>query len=210
MDQRAPLPVARTVLVTPLVLALASVGHLAGGGILPSRIVLIGLGVGVLGPVAWAVRRRLTLGRLLVLLGATQLVLHEGFLRFAVAPVCAPVTGHRGPHHGVGAVSACPGGTGLETSHHVATGQGVAMLIGHLLAVLATAVVLTQVETAVWLVREWLRPLLCPARPTRLLPVAPQLWAPAAERPGLVWRGLRRDRVRGPPTAGVLRMDSRA
>lgn len=209
MDQRAPLPVARTVLVTPLVLALASVGHLAGGGILPPLIVLIGLGVGVLGPVAWMARRRLTLERLLALLGATQLVLHEAFVGLAVAPVCAPVTGHHGPHHGVGAVLACLGGAGSETGQHVASSQGVAMLIGHLLAVLTTAVVLTQVETAVWLVREWLRPLLCPARPTRLLLVAPQLCALAVERPVLVWRGLRRDRVRGPPTAGVLRMDSR-
>ncbi len=209
MDQRAPLPMARTVLITTLVLALASAGHLGGGGILPPLIVLIGLGVGVLGPVAWAVRRRLTLGRLLMLLGATQLVLHEAFTRLAAGPACAPVTDHHGPHHGVGAVPACPGGAGLETVHHMASSQGAAMLIGHLLAVLATAVVLTRVETAVWLALEWLRPLLCPACPTRLLPVSPQLGAPPAERPVLGWRGLRRDWVRGPPTGGVPRMDSR-
>lgn len=206
MDQRALLPVVRTVLITALVLALAAAGHLAGGGTLPPLAVLIGLGVGVLGPVAWAARRRLILGRLLVLLGACQLVLHEAFTRLAAGPVCASVTGH---HHGVGVAPACAGRAGLETGHDLASSQGVAMLIGHLLAVLATAVVLTQVESAVWLALEWLRPLLCPARPARLLPVTRQLCVSAVDQPVLGSRGLRRDRVRGPPTAGVPRRDSR-
>jgi hypothetical protein len=54
MDQRAPLRLLRALLVTGVVLALAAAGHLAGGGALPPLVVLMGLGAGVLGPVAWA------------------------------------------------------------------------------------------------------------------------------------------------------------
>ncbi|MEX5237414.1 hypothetical protein [Kocuria arenosa] len=205
MDQRAPLPLVRAVLVTALVLALAGAGHLAGGGALPSPLLLIVLGMGVLGPVAWAAGYRLSLGRLLVILGATQWVLHEAFSVLSAATAChhAPV-GHHGLHSGL--VSACPPTPVLEIGHHDPIGLGLPMLVGHGLAVVATAVVGAQAENALWLAREWLRPLLAAAGPVRLLLTCPQPPMPLEPRPVLVWRGLRWDRVRGPPVVGVLEM----
>lgn len=204
MEQRAPLRFPRALLVTSVVLALAVTGHLAGGGGLPPLIVLIGLAAGVLGPVTWASGRQLTLGRLVVLLGAAQWGLHEAFLLTSTIPACAAVPdSHHSTHLGPG--TACPTGWSvLEAGHHGPSGQGVAMLAGHVLAVLVTALMITRAEAALWLALEWLRPLLGLVRPAGL-PAAAWPLMPAAEQPVLVWRGLRRDRVRGPPAAGVLR-----
>ncbi|GAA1753814.1 hypothetical protein [Kocuria aegyptia] len=203
MEQRAPLRLARALLVTAVVLALAAVGHLAGGGGLPPLIVLIGLAAGVLGPVTWASGRRLTLGPLLVLLGVAQWGLHEAFLLTSTVPACAAVPdSHHSTH--LGPDTACPTGLVLEAGHHGPSGHGAAMLAGHVLAVLVIALVITRAEAALWLALEWLRPLLGLVRPTGL-PAAARSLMPAAEQPVLAWRGLRRDRVRGPPAAGVLR-----
>ncbi len=203
MDQRAPLRVVRAVLVTTVVLALACAGHLAGAGTLPPLVVLVGLGLCVLVPVAWAAGRCLTLGRLLMLLGAAQLGLHRAFTVLSAAPTCGPVTGHHGrhgPHPGL--ISVCPGEPRLDTDQHLPIVHGPAMLAGHLLAVLATAVVLARLDASLELAWAWLRPLLAPAHPARLTCESPRPLVPQDGRPMLVWRGLCRDRVRGPPIAG--------
>ncbi|MEX5262284.1 hypothetical protein [Kocuria sp. CPCC 205263] len=203
MEQRAPLRLLRALLVTAVVLALAAAGHLAGGGSLPPLVVMIGLAAGVLGPVAWAGGRQLTLGRLMVPLGVAQWGLHEAFLLASAVPACAPVldSHHSAP---LGPGTACPTGSVLEAGHNEPSGQGAAMLVGHVLAVLVTALVITRAEAALWLALEWLRPLLGLVRPA-VLPAAARPLRQAAERPVLVRRGVRRDRVRGPPAAGVLR-----
>jgi hypothetical protein len=207
MEQRAPLRLLRALLITAVVLALAAAGHLAGGGALPPLLVLIGLAAAVLGPIAWATGRRLTLGRLVVLLGAAQWGLHEVFLLASDVVACAPFhLGHHSTHLGTG--SACPAASVLEAAHHAPAGQGPAMLAGHVLAVLATAALITRTEAALWLALEWLRPLLDLLRPAAL-PAAARPLMPTAEHPVLVWRGLRGDRVRGPPFMAVLRTTGR-
>jgi hypothetical protein len=82
------------------------------------------------------------------------------------------------------------------------------MLAGHVLAVLVTALVITRAEAALWLALERLRPLFGLIRQAAL-PAAARPLRPVAEHPVLVWRGLRRDRVRGPPAAGALRANDR-
>jgi hypothetical protein len=207
MEQRAPLRLLRMLLVSAVVLALAAAGHLAGGGGLSPLAVVIGLSAGVLGPVAWVSRRQLTLGRLVVLLGGAQWGLHEAFLLTSPGAACGPVPGG---HHGtrLGPGTACQVGSVLEVGHHVISGQGAAMLAGHVLAVLVTALVITRAEAALWLALEWLRPLFALIRPA-FLPAAARRLRPVAEPPVLVWRGLRRVRVRGPPAAGALRATDR-
>ena len=208
MEQRAPLRLLRALLVTSVVLALAAAGHLAGGGALPPLSILIGLAGGVLGPITWASRRRFSWWRLVVLLGAAQWGLHEAFLLTSAVAACGPVAGNFHSTHS-GPSTACLAPSVLEAGHHAPSGHGPAMLAGHVLAVLVTALVIAQAEAALWLALQWLRPLLGLVRPAPL-PAAVRALLPAAEHPVLVWRRLRRDRVRGPPVAAVLRSDHRA
>lgn len=210
MDQSAPLRLVRAVLVTTVVLALACAGHLAGAGTLPSPVLLIGLGLCVLAPAACATGHYLTRGRLLVLLGAAQIGLHQAFAALSAASACGPVVGHHGqhgPHPGL--ISVCPEEPVLETDQHLPSGHGPAMLAGHLLAVLATAVILARLDAALGLAWAWWRPLLAPAYPARLTCESPRPPVPQEEPPVLVWRGLRRDRVRGPPITGAQRTGPR-
>ena len=203
MEQRAPLRLLRSLLVTAVVLSLAGAGHLAGGGALPPVVVLAGLAAAVLGPVAWASGRQLTLRRVVVLLAAAQWGLHEAFLLTSAVPACAPVAGsHHSTHLGPGSAFVCPTGSVLEAGHHVPSGQGMVMLAGHVLAVVATAAVITRAEKALWLALEWLRPLLGLIRPASP-PAAARPLMPTADHPVLVWRRLRQDQVRGPPAAAL-------
>ena len=138
-------------------------------------------------------------GRLVVLLGAAQWGLHEAFLLTSAVAACGPVAGNFHSTHS-GASTACLVPSVLEA--------GPAMLAGHVLAVLVTALVIARAEAALWLALQWLRPLLGLVRPAPL-PAAVRALLPAADHPVLVWRRLRRDRVRGPPAATVPRSDHR-
>ncbi len=201
MEQRAPLRLLRALLVTTVVLTLAAAGHLIGDGALPPLAVLVSLAAGILGAVAWAGRARFTGGRLVVLLGAAQWALHEAFLLTSTDAACGPVAATRHSAH-VDPGTACPTQSVLEASHHSAPGQGPAMLAGHVLAALVTTLVITRAEAALWLTLQWLRPLSGLLRRASL-PVTARPLMPATDHPVLVWRGLRRERVRGPPAAVV-------
>lgn len=187
----------RALLVTAVVVSLAAAGHLAAGGALPPALPMLGLGAGLLGPVAWVARRTLSLPRVLALLGATQLGLHEVFTAWSIPADC-PAGGH-GHHLPPAPGLSCLPGSATGAGHHGLDGAGVAMLAGHVAAVLLTAVAISTAEHALEWALTWLRPLVTVPRPPSLPLGFRQGDLPPAERPGLSRRGLRRDRVRGPP-----------
>ncbi|MUN63125.1 hypothetical protein GMA12_08225 [Kocuria sediminis] len=197
MSRRAAACRLRALLITAVVLSLAAAGHLAAGGAPPPALPMLGLGAGLLGPVARVARRTLRLPRVLALLGATQLGLHEIFTAWSIPADC-PAGGH-GHHLPPAPGPSCLPGTASGAGHHGLDGTGVAMLAGHVAAVLLTAVVISTADNALEWALAWLRPLVAGPRPPRLPLGFRQGDLPPAQRPRVRWRGLRRDRVRGPP-----------
>lgn len=197
MSRRAAACWLRSLLVTAVVVSLAAAGHLAAGGALPPALPMLGLGVGLLGPVAWVARRTLSLPRVLVLLGVTQIGLHEVFTAWSTPTDC-PAGGH-GHHMPPAPGQSClPGGV-PGMGHHGLDEFGAAMPAGHLAAVVLTAVAISTAENALEWALAWLRPLVAVPHPPRLPLGFRPGDLPPAERPVLRRRGLRRDRVRGPP-----------
>jgi hypothetical protein len=125
---------------------LAALAHLVGDGRLPAvgLMVLLTAAVGTVAVVATS--RRCRLPRLLTLLVAEQLALHEVFAA-ASGTSCptAPVMGggHGGPVCGTGVTMA----ETVQTGHHALS---LAMVLGHLAATVLTAWVLTRGEAALW------------------------------------------------------------
>lgn len=207
MRQRAPVRLLRALLVTATVLSLAGAGHLLGGGVLPPAGLLLVLGLCVLAPVAWLTGRRPAPARLLAVMGAAQLGLHEAFTALSAA---ACPGGPHGHHAAPAAGPPCLPGILPGAGHHELTGAGPAMLGAHALAVAATAVLLARAESGLRWALEWMRPLLAPPRPPLLFLAAAQPCPPPPGHPVLSWRGLYRDHVRGPPAATGPRSPGRA
>ncbi|MDR6438053.1 hypothetical protein J2790_003202 [Paenarthrobacter nicotinovorans] len=199
---RAPFHALRSGAISLVVVLLAAGAHVVGGGTLPAVPVLLAL-VALTALVATlATRFKLNLVFMAGLLGAGQLALHEAFT--ALGPIKA--TGPAANHH-LGAESLSPGmEIAAAHTHELGTAFGTLMLVGHVIATLASAVILTKGEEALWQLAAWLRPLLAlPAlvfRPDAgASPVAvgaPDVFIP---RP---WRNLRQDSRRGPPAVVVL------
>ena len=199
---QAPFHALRSGAVSLVVVLLAAGAHIVGGGTLPTAPVLLALVVLTALVATLATRFKLNLVSMAGLLGAGQLVLHEAFT--ALGPITA--TGPAANHH-LGGESLDPGMDIAAThTHELGTAFGALMLVGHILATLASAVVLAKGEDAMWQLAAWLRPLL--TLPTLVFrpdagasPVAvgaPDVFIP---RP---WRNLRQDSRRGPPAVVVL------
>lgn len=207
MNRPAPLRPLRAALVTATVLSLAVAGHLLGGGALPAPAVLLGLALLVVAPVTWLAGRRLTPLRLLAAVGTAQLGLHEALAVLSGPTACAPANG---AHATSSPTLLCLPEHLHAPGPHELTAAGLAMLAGHLLAGAATALVLARAETALWLLLDWLRTLAEGPRRTHPLPALPRRVLPPASIPRPARRGLRRDRVRGPPAAAASRSTCRA
>ena len=146
---RDPLRGARAAVFALAALLLASTAHLAGGGKLPSFPLLVLLAV----PLAWGAvaltgRRR---GRLVLLaaLGGAQLGLHEAFMALS-GPAC-PVVAPAGAMAGMHGMTSMTGAQALCTTGGVA-GMGAhaavptAMVLAHVVATVATALLLAYGE----------------------------------------------------------------
>ncbi|MBT2584780.1 hypothetical protein [Arthrobacter sp. ISL-95] len=199
---RAPFHALRSGAISIVVVLLAAAAHLVGGGELPTTPVLLALVALTALAATLATRFKLNLVTMAGILGAGQLALHEAFT--ALGPISASVQETR--HH----LAAEPLSSGLDIAathtHELGTAFGIMMFVGHVIATVATAVVLAKGEAALWQLAAWLRPLL--TLPTLVFrpdagasPVAagaPDVFIP---RP---WRNLRQDRRRGPPAVVVL------
>lgn len=137
-------------------LFLATVGHVAGGGVLPGPGMLAVLG-GVLALVSVSLTaRRLRFGLLLGLLAVEQVALHLILQAASGASVCVAVM----PGHAMAAPGVCDGPVAAPA------GSSWTMLIGHGLALLATAWLISAGERWLWrLVEQTYRR--ATARPTR-------------------------------------------
>jgi hypothetical protein len=199
---RAPFHALRSATVSLVVVLLAAGAHIVGGGTLPTAPVLLALVVLTALVATLATRFKLNLVLMAGLLGAGQLALHEAFT--ALGPIRA--TGPAANHH-LGAESLSPGmDIAAAHTHELGTAFGTMMLVGHVFATFASAIVLAKGEDALWQLAAWLRPLL--ALPTLVFrpdagasPAA--VGAPDAFIPR-PWRNLRQDSRRGPPAVVVL------
>jgi hypothetical protein len=199
MSAQAPLALPRALTISGLIIGLAAAAHTVGGGHLPPAPVLGLLAALVLLPVTVLARRRLSLSSIAVALGAGQLALHTAFTSLP-GPVgycsSAEITAH-GHHQAQGIPDCAAAGAGI-LALSVPALPGPVMVIAHILAVAATALLLARGETLLWRMLAWLAP---PA--IELLPSpVPQWTAPAPLSTSCVPRlhpCLRIRPLRGPP-----------
>lgn len=198
----SPFHFLRAALLSAGILSLAAGAHVLGGGELPAPAILTAVLALTVLAATTATRLKLNVGAMTALLGAGQLVLHEVFSAFSF-PALAAGQAPAGVHHV--SVTAMPA---LEAAaHHHATGStgGPLMLVAHVVATAACAVLLARGEGAFWSLAAWLRPLVRlqeavkpDAGPSPAVPVAP------AARPLRPWRNQRQHSRRGPPSAVVI------
>ncbi|GAA1264421.1 hypothetical protein [Arthrobacter pascens] len=210
MQPHAPLRLLRSLIVTGVIVGLAAGGHLFGGGNLPAPMITVALAALVLVPVTWLTRRELSFTTLLGLLGAGQLVLHEAFSTLSVSAVCqTPVTGGSHLHAGTSTLhclpSASAGASAGMDAHAAAGADPMAMLAGHVLAVLATAWFLRRGEASLWQLLAWIRPLVHILRPVAIPVAGPTTFARNPVFIPAPWRNLRLHSLRGPPAAALPR-----
>lgn len=152
-----------------VMISLAALAHVLGGGALPGGgvlAVLLGL---VLVTCLVASGRRLGAPSIGAILGGGQLALHEAFALLGTTGADAASLGHvvGSGHHAVLVTHAGQAGSG----HHLS----LSMLLAHALATVVTAAVLARGERALWLLAGWLAPVI------RLLLERPAHWPrPAA------------------------------
>ncbi len=169
-------------------LFLATAGHVAGGGVLPGPGMLVVLG-GVLALVSVSMTtRRLRFGLLLGLLTVEQFALHLILQAAGGASACVAVM----PGHTMAAPTICGGPASASAVGSWTTG-GWLMLVGHGLALLATAWLMSAGERWLWRLVEqtYRRATVRPTRSRRTYvgaPPAPLLtpiqlaWVPAVPR----------------------------
>ncbi len=186
------------------ILALAAGAHTLAGGVLPAPMVMLALTAltAVVSVAVTGIRVPLTL--MLALLGASQLLLHNAFdlLSNPTVPTASLVDPAMAHHlMGVPAALAPPATAmthmSMQPGHPAAA---LAMTLAHVGATLATAVVLAKGEEALWLLADWLRPLVRLAAPVIVavaaLPSLTAAYSPIRPQP---WRNLPADSRRGPP-----------
>lgn len=127
----------RTVVIATVIVGLAAIAHVLGGGKLPDTGALLALAALITLPVAVLTARKLSTTAMAATLGAGQLFLHRAFMQ--LEPMPAESMGM----HTQGADGA---------NSHV-------MLVAHAFATVATAVVLAKNETILFSLIAWLRPL---------------------------------------------------
>lgn len=199
---RAPFHFLRAAAVSTGILTLAAGAHVFGGGDLPAAPILLAV-LALTGLTATAATRlKLNIPATAALLGAGQFALHEVFTAFS-APALANGAAAAGTHHLSGAAAPV-----LETATHL-HGQesptGIMMLVAHIVATAACALLLAKGEDALWALAAWLMPLAqLPEAVTPDAGPAPSVPGPPTVFPFRPWRNLRPDSRRGPPSAVVL------
>ena len=188
----APFRFPRAVAFTAAMFALAAGAHVLAGGSLPGPAIFAGLFTLVLAPVMILANIRITAPVIAALLGAGQLVLHEAFNALSASAGFTPAPGAH--LHGTGPL---PLSAGALMPEHAAA-PGALMLILHVAATLATALVLARGEAAVWALAAWLRPLIRILAAV-VIPDWPHLPAPQVIVVPSRWRNLRLPALRGPP-----------
>lgn len=201
----APFRLLRTTVIGATVLGLAAGAHVLAGGSLPTPGIMAALMALHILCSTVATTMRLGLPSMVGLLASSQLVLHQAFNSFSAMPAGTlppgmndhPLSADEQSAAMLQAAGAMGSGMGL-TQHGAALSGW--MLPAHIAATLATAVLLTQGENALWALANWLHPLSRGADVALPLPAQQARPAvPPAPLPRLPWRNLRPDTRRGPP-----------
>lgn len=167
----------RTIVISAVIVVLAAAAHIIGGGDLPDVTALMPLAALVTVPVAVLTARRMSTGAMVATLGSGQLVLHEAFMYLT-------------PTHTVGMDA---------HGHGMAETDSPLMLAAHLLATIATAVVLAKNEAALFALISWLRPLVQLPEPVGLPQTPLVTLMPATRWIPSPWDDLKIHPLRGPP-----------
>ena len=198
-----PFHLLRATAVATVILTLAAGAHLDAGGELPAPAIMLAvLSLTALGSTT-ATRLRLGFPALAALLGGGQLALHEVFSAFSSSGThqgSATATPHESHFAGTGILAPA-----VDHLAGAAETAGPLMLAAHILATLASALLLAKGEAALWALAAWLRPLVALPQPVTCDDGTPPVAAfPPAAVPLRPWRNLRQDSRRGPPSAVVL------
>ena len=174
------LRLARAGLVAVVTVALAALAHVVAGGVLPPFVVVAALTALVLAAAVVLTGRRLGPVGAVALLGVGQLAVHSAF-SLVTSVACLPdgtgvAVGH--VHHAGMQMPAC---SAVAPSIPAALGSS-AMLVLHVVATLAAALVIVGADRALWWLAAWLRPLVGGPAPAV---VVPQPAVPAA--PEIPW-----------------------
>jgi hypothetical protein len=141
---------------------LAAAAHVAGGGRLPDAgTTAIAMVIPALGGL-WLSRCRRGWLSIAGVLSAVQLVLHSWFMAATPTAACVVHAGGHAGHLGVASVrcEAGPGMAGMGLAATPTAGASTHMVLAHIVAVAATALVLAAGERALWQLLQWLRPVL--------------------------------------------------
>lgn len=215
LSTHAPFRLLRTTVVAATILGLAAGAHVVAGGTLPAPAIMAALmSLHILCSTV-ATKFKLGLPAMTGLLATSQVVLHQAFEMLSGAMPAGALT--VGVHdHSLSAeqqtsaalhsaaLMTSSGTSGMDLMNHSGALSG-AMLPAHIAATLATALLLSQGESALWALANWLRPLYRRATTVLLLP-ARQARPAVSPRPlpRLPWRNLRPDTRRGPPNAWAV------
>ena len=153
-----PLRLARGAVVAVVTVALAALAHVLAGGSLPPFVVVVTLTAIVLAAAVVLTGRRLGPVGAVALLGAGQLAVHSSFSLFTSMSCTAGPAGLAGHQHHPGMVmeQACTAADpGLVQPFLGAS----AMLVLHVVATVAAALVIVGADRALWWLAAWLRPL---------------------------------------------------
>ena len=194
--ERAPFRIPRAGVLSVTVLGLAAAAHLSAGGHLPAAPVMAALTAVVTVSAVLLAGRKMTFPVLAGYLAAGQVVLH---LVFSALPGAGGAT--PGPvHHLRGVVTAAPGPVDGAIPHeHLSADASPAMLCLHLVATLATALMLARGEAALWALAAWLRPFVELPEPSGLSPGL-RTTVTGGKTISQRWRGLGQPPMRGPPS----------
>ncbi|WP_066287081.1 hypothetical protein [Arthrobacter sp. B6] len=199
---RTPFHFLRAASVSAGILALAAGAHVLGGGDLPAPGILLAVLALTALAATTATRLKLNAAAMAAVLGAGQVVLHEVFTAFS-APGLAAGAVEADVHHSSGATSPVTGST--AHLHAMDSAEGTLMLVAHIVATAACALLLAKGEDALWALAAWLRPLVrLPEAIASDAVAAPSVPGPPPVSPLSPWRNLRQDSRRGPPSAVVL------
>ena len=197
-----PLRLVRAGVVAAVTVALAALAHVLAGGSLPPFVVLVTLTAVALAAAVVVTAQRLAPAGALALLGVGQLAVHSSFSLFTTM-ACLPGPGDQAAlfghaHHGGMVMQTQAACTAADPGLAQPVLGASAMLVLHVAATVAAAVVLAGADRALWWLAAWLSPLIGIAAPAATVP-RPSLPTPAE----VPWSGYAwwRDAVplRGPP-----------
>lgn len=195
MVVHAPLRLPRAGVLALTVLTLAAAAHLGAGGELPGPSIMMALAAVVGLSAVLLAGLKMTAPLLAAYLGGSQLSLHLAFSTLSASAV----PGSEPSHHGLGLAATGPLMLESATSHrHLMADAGSPMTFAHVIATLATALLLARGEDALWALAAWLRPLNGPIDPVIIPPGFRQ--PPRTQRPvPLCAKVPVQTVVRGPP-----------